>query len=247
MTKMTVALPDTMRRAVCQRCGGHRNCEILRHYQQIEGDDQFRAHTDWYILKCRGCDDVFVQTVATNSEDIDYDYGPNGETLSSFLETVRYWPAHLKRKRPEWLHWGSIDADKGNRLAEALGELYEAYDHDLNMLAGIGLRTCFDTASELLGIDKAKTFEAKLQELEFKNLIDASDKSRLEVLVNAGSASAHRGWKPRQQDLSTFIDVLEHFIEDALLKPQRGERIDAEIAKIHPTIPAKAKKAASTT
>jgi len=109
-------LPETKKRAICERCGGARNCEILRYYQQIEGDEDFQAHTNWYILKCLGCDDVFVQTISTNSEDQEHDSGPNGETVTIDIETVKYWPAHLKRKRPEWLHWGAIDAENGERL-----------------------------------------------------------------------------------------------------------------------------------
>ena len=131
----------TPRKAECSQCGGLRNCDIVGQHDERVGDDDFQWHTAWYLLQCRGCHHVFVQTVSTNSEDYENDYGPDGETLTEYNETVKYWPALSKRKRPEWMSEAGIDADNVAALDEALAELYGALNNDLNMLAAIGIRT----------------------------------------------------------------------------------------------------------
>lgn len=57
----------------------------------------------WYIAQCRGCDYVFVAAVSTNSEDWELVERPDGEQEQVFNETVRYYPALSKRKRPDWM------------------------------------------------------------------------------------------------------------------------------------------------
>ncbi|MEF2547625.1 hypothetical protein VQ045_10695 [Aurantimonas sp. E1-2-R+4] len=108
---------------------------------------------------------MFVETVSSNSEDYEHDYGPSGETLTFHREEKRHWPASASRVRPDWLFSNTIEAEHEGRLGEALAELYRALDNDLHMLASIGIRTCFDIASEALGIDPRHTFKEKLKEL----------------------------------------------------------------------------------
>jgi hypothetical protein len=62
-----------IRKAECPRCGGPRNCEIRGRYEDRYDDDdsEFWGRTTWYILECRGCEHVFVQTASIHSEDID--------------------------------------------------------------------------------------------------------------------------------------------------------------------------------
>lgn len=218
---MITAHTDQEKRAVCQRCGGERNCQILCNHKQIEQHEDVKSCTNWYILRCMGCNNVFLQTISTNFEDIDC-----GCEEESVFETIKYWPTHSKRKRPEWLHSEAINTDKGKELADALDELYEALNHNLNMLAGIGLRTCIDIASDILGIDSGNSFNGKLKELMERKFITNSDASRLEILIKVGSAAAHRGWKPTTQDMNIFIDALEHFIDGAIVRPGQIQQID---------------------
>ena len=199
--------PD-IRKAECSQCGGIRNCDIRGEHTESYGDDQFQAWTTWRILQCRGCEHVFVQTVSTNSEDYDHDYDVDGSTITTLNERLEYWPALSKRKMPDWLEKG-LEVESTGRLSSSLLELYGALDNDLNRLAGIGIRMSFDIASELLGIEPEQPFKDKLDELVSKGLIGMVDKNRLEVLVDAGGASAHRGWHPKTEDLSSMRDILE--------------------------------------
>jgi hypothetical protein len=122
-------------------------------------------------------------------------------------------------------------------LNASLKELYGSLDNSLNMLAAIGIRTAFDIATELLKIDQEQTFARKLDDLVINGHIGAVDRSRLETLIDAGSASAHRGWRPNFGDLDTMMDVLEHFIEHAFVTPERKKELDAKVTEMKGQVP----------
>ncbi len=122
-------------------------------------------------------------------------------------------------------------------LDRALLELYGALDNDLRMLSGIGIRTAYDIASELLGIDSELTIAVKMDALVTNNKISALDRSRLETMVDVGSASAHRGWRPQPSDLATMMNVLEHFVYEAFVAPARKAKINEDADRVKKTVP----------
>ncbi|RUU59446.1 DUF4145 domain-containing protein [Mesorhizobium sp. M2C.T.Ca.TU.002.02.1.1] len=229
---------NEIRKAECGRCGGIRNCDVRGHHTEHGGDDNYDWYKEWYLLQCRGCEHVFVQTVSTNSEDYYHIEGPEGYE-TEHIESLSYWPALSKRKKPEWMSDAGIDAEGVLALDEALIELYGALNNDLHMLAAIGIRTAFDVASELLGIDPELGFKAKLKELVSAGHIGKVDAGRLDDLVDAGSASAHRGWRPKADDLNTMADVLEQFVFDAFVAPARKQRLNVKMAEMKRKVPAR--------
>lgn len=235
-----------VRKAECSQCGGLRNCDIRGEYtvSSEEREHSFQAWKTWYILECRGCEHVFVQTASANSEDWDWngEYDADGAQVMAYNESLRTWPALSRRKRPEWMKAGEIEAENFDRLSYALRELYKALNDDLNMLAALGIRTSFDIAAQLLGIDPEQTFKEKLEELVVKGLIGKVDKERLEILVEAGNASAHRGWHPNTDELKTLMDILEHFIHDAFVAPHRKTQLDINAAKVKTMVPVRTPK-----
>ena len=233
----------TIRKAKCSKCGGMRNCEVRGHYDERYSDEHFQASTEWLILECRGCEHVFVQTVGTNSEDYDFYYKEDGSEAVMPVETVRYWPALSKRTKPEWVTDHGIEAVDEKSLGEAMLELYGALDNDLRMLAAIGIRTAYDIASELLGADPALTFAEKLDHLVSSGRIGITDKERLGTMVDAGSASAHRGWRPEADQLNMIMDVLEHFVHETFVAPARRKKLDEGAAKLKETVPPRQKRA----
>ena len=232
-----------VKKAECSQCGGERNCDIIGNYDDMYSDEHMDACTSWYLMKCRGCDHVFVQTVSGNSEDYDFGYDETGQETMIYHETIKYWPALSKRKKPEWISdYGAIEVPNTGNLDEALAELYSALNNDLYALASIGVRTAFDIAAELLGVDPEETFASKLKNLVKEGHIGKVDKERLEVLVEAGGASAHRGWKPNAKELSLLMDILESFLYHAFVLPHRKTVLEAETKKMKAAIPPRKKK-----
>jgi hypothetical protein len=193
----------TAKKAECAKCGGPRNCNVISRYRQSESDEQFWWNRDWFLLECRGCDHVFVQTVSTDSESYENWYDEVGETQTALVETVSYWPALEKRKRPEWMTDAGITGVPHTELDDMLLEVYTALANDLRVLAAIGIRTTFDVAAELLGIDPDQPFKGKLEQLVTAGHIGKLELARLEALVDAGSASAHRGWREVAREIWT--------------------------------------------
>lgn len=112
--------------------------------------------------------------------------------------------------------------------------VYVALDNDLGVLAAIGVRTAFDRATELLGVDPALPFKQKLDELVNIGKSGAEERKILEVATNAGSAAAHRAWKPTAKELETLMVTIEHFIYRNLLLPKRAQELETKVPPKQP-------------
>lgn len=232
-------------KAFCANCKGERNCEIKGHHLVSESSREIDWWCNWYLLVCCGCDHVFAQSISSDSEsNYAVGYDRNGNTEYEQDEVIRSWPARFKRPRPDWLALldNNIEHEKAADFSACLTQVYEALDHDLNILAAIGIRTTFDVASEILGIDPDQGFEQKLTEMEQKSLITPSQKEEFDVLINAGNASAHRGWNPKFDDLDPLVDALEHFINDKFIIPPARLRASAGVAKLKGKVPERPKR-----
>lgn len=224
----------------CPTCNGPRKCEVKGCFRKTE-DDEFdvTVWSNYYLLVCNGCNCVFFQTEQIDTETIDH-LRSSGEYIDSQSSAIiTTWPAPPKRQAPEWFKndWICTDIFDPTNLSATLREVYLAYDKDLYTLASIGIRTCFDIVSNLLGVDSNLSFENKLTKLVAEKKILQQEKDNLEILVDAGSASAHRGWNPDPQQVSILIDVLENFIVNAIIIPTKTKKVAAIKNKIPPRPP----------
>ena len=166
----------------------------------------------------RRCKTVFFREDYMCSEDI----GPDGPE-----KRVTYYPAPAKRKRPDWFSLLDLEPE----LYRLLNETYNALDVDARVLSATGARTIFDRASELLKIDPALTFKEKLDQLQNRGHISASERGHLDVLTDAGSAAAHRGWQPSTNELNTIMSIVETFIHRKFILESEVKRLKAQIPR----------------
>jgi hypothetical protein len=108
-------------------------------------------------------------------------------------------------------------------------------NNDLRVLAAIGARTAFDRSSELLKVDPALGFNEKLDQLHNMGKVSKSERDTLEILVDAGSAAAHRGWPPKPEELNTMMTIVEAFLHRAFI-------LDDGIRKLKAAVPPKLKR-----
>jgi hypothetical protein len=211
----------------CPKCGPDRNTSVQgtchRGYSENDCDEYGNVLNgiDWTItysiLECAGCNTVFCQREFWSSED---DYA------SSTSDRITYWPSSAGGKLPDW----TLEIDW--TLREILVEAYTALNNEMPILAAIGVRTAIDRATELLGIDPALKFVEKPDALSNSGSLSAKDRATLDIVINAGHAAAHRGWKPNKKQLAVMIAVLESFLhKEFILNP------DPRIAKLSATIP----------
>ncbi len=214
---------------VCPKCFGKRRADIVAEHNAswIEDTQSFWQHKSYRILNCRGCQTVYFQVVQLLSEFEDSD---------SFFDEVEYFP-NVERSPPIWFH---ALQTKDQILYELMRDTYKAIDNDMLVLAAIGVRTSFDRATEHLGIDPAQTFKDKIANLANQKLVGHSEQAILDVLTNAGSAAAHRGWKPSLKDVDLMMTVLESFVFRTCVGA-------SEISDLKNRVPAKPPRKGSTT
>lgn len=192
----------------CPTCGGEKFADVVAAHEEHWSDHYVDGCVRHSILKCRGCEAVYVQRAESCSEDDHHYQDESGDWLVEYPERMTYWPAPTKRALPEWVHAFAIDND----LSRLVEELYTALNGDLRVLAAVGIRTVFDRASELLKIDPGLTFAQKLDALVAQGSVGAEERASLQVLTDAGSAAAHAGWRPTPEQLETLVSTLEAFL-----------------------------------
>jgi hypothetical protein len=220
----------------CPKCGADRHAEIVASHEEHSKYNEGLIWTNetFNILKCRGCGEIYVQRQYQFSEDEEYDCDPRtGEFVTTIEPHITYWPAPARRNRPDWLNQLPDDA-----LRELLYEVYGALDADHRVLAAIGTRTALDRAMTLKGATEVLGFGEKLGELKAAGVISQQEKELLTTLTDAGSAAAHRGWRPEPNMLDTIMDGTEAFLQRALIL---GAAIDA-IKKDVPPRPSRPKR-----
>lgn len=204
----------------CPSCGSGCRAYVRGEHavHSTDPDDGISARDVGMVLECCGCERIYFRRDFWLSE-------------WEGVETS-YWPAPVRRQRPTWLE--KIEASE-RALGMLLDEMYTALDNDLRVLAAIAARTVLDCASQLLGVDPETSFKEKLRGLCADGRIGLDEKETLKILVDAGSAAAHRGWRPTIDEISTMVGVVETFIHRSLVL---GERIE----KLKASVPARPKK-----
>lgn len=222
-------------KAHCSDCGGERNAYVRgeHHVKGSDEDDGSSWSDTVYILECCGCSCIFFRRDFWFSEWATIGEHPiTGEQRLEGGTQTTYWPAPVTRKRPKWLeNIEEADRDLGNILSE----MYSALNSDLRVLAAIGARTAFDRSSEILGINASLPFKSKLNELVTAGKVSNDERDTLSVLVDAGNAAAHRGWRPRAEELNTMMDVVETFLHRSFI-------LGDGIKKLKAAVPARPQK-----
>ena len=217
------------RTAPCPACGGRRKCWVRGFHGKSETFENLSQYTQATILQCCGCDKMFFEQRVTFTDYDDVDYNPETNQVEPVTNVVlKYWPPVTARNRPKWFE---EIYPRDPQLKSLMDELYFALDHGLNVLAGIAVRTSFDRVTEWTGISPSLGFAVKLQKLLDDGRIGPTEKDILGVLVDAGNAAAHRGWKPSFEDLGTMMDVLEQFVHRTLILSHQSQQLKARVPK----------------
>ena len=212
----------------CHSCGSKR-AEVKRHYTNRIDEYESSSITHYSILKCTGCGEIYFKSRASNSDDyIEILNQETGKIELQDVEIVKFWPPACNRRPPSWSkEIYNVDID----LAFLFEEVYTALRSNLRVLAATGMRTVFDRASELLHIDTNLAFNDKLKALKDNDYITENDRKALHSLIDAGSAAAHRGWRPEPKSLNQMMDILETFLNRAFFQKEIGTELEKEIPK----------------
>jgi Domain of unknown function (DUF4145) len=178
-------LAPVILRSLCNVCSGETDHEVLHQETSSQEGEEGRLETKHYTLRCRGCHDASMRT-----EDRYFEFSPFGDDATL---TVSFQPPRLWRRPPDWL---SALEDLDPDLNSLLKEVYSAANDDQAKLLSMGIRASLDhLMNKVLGGDLG-SFEQKLSEMVKQDHLTKSQKQSLEVVIDAGSASSHRGYRP---------------------------------------------------
>jgi hypothetical protein len=212
----------------CPNCGPERFADVKAQYRTSFNDDEVGiwGHTDYRILSCRGCGAVYMQTSEIFSENVDHRMNSDGEWEQYISPDVRHFPAPSRRAKPRW-HYDIDLLDSS--LGSLFSDIYRCLDAELSVPAAVATRTAFDRATELLGIDPSESFSAKLDSLLSNGKISKDEKGILAVLIDAGSAAAHRGWRPKAEELDTLVSLVESFFHRTFVLGDAAHKLKAVV------------------
>ncbi|MEZ7195377.1 DUF4145 domain-containing protein [Pseudodesulfovibrio karagichevae] len=217
--------PDVIK-CHCENCGGDRN-SIIRGKFKVTGSDDVISWQDTYsIVQCQGCEGVSFRHELWFSEWDDYDYDPvTGETIMIPGIKVTTWPPPSSHDAPEWLYSLSDDV-----LRSIFEEVYSSLNSGNLILAMIGTRTLLDwTMAHAVG-DVSGGFEGKVKAMIKAGKLGADEKDTVLTLTDVGSASAHRGFKPKMETVETVLSAIEAMVYREYILPAAA----AEVKKVTP-------------
>jgi hypothetical protein len=210
----------TLIKGSCPVCGPNRNADVIQAHKEIhvEAVEGTFSDFDFRILKCRGCGEVYFQKISAFSDDM---IPSNHDVAKDRVYRAEFWP-NVTRHRPGWMPNIALIDDK---LYELLEETYRALNSGLKVITAIGLRTAIDRTTEVLKIDPGRTFEEKLNDLEKAGKISNEERKAVGVLIDAGSAAAHRGWRPSDGDLNTMLSITENFLHRTFILDSESKEL----------------------
>jgi hypothetical protein len=132
------------------------------------------------------------------------------------VERTEYYPALTFRFKPLWF------TDLPESYQETLNEVYIALDNSLYRLASAGTRTAIDCLI-IDQIGDVGTFKDKVEGLVNKGVIDNDEKDILLALIDAGSASMHRSFKPDRDLVEHMMDILDKILFKICIEPKEKE------------------------
>lgn len=206
-------------RSPCNLCGQETDHDaISKKANSQEGPNGEALDTFTYVLRCRGCQDFSVRT-----EQWYFDGVPVEDNKATRIR-LEFHPPRLWRKPPVWLcDLKDIDDD----LFSLLKEVYSAANDEQLRLLSMGTRTALDHAMTVILQGDFGSFEEKLSEMVSQGHLTNSQRESLEIVIDAGSASSHRGFRPPQQLIQAMLMTVEgivqnHYITGPMLKTARA-------------------------
>lgn len=212
-------------RAHCNKCLRETNHDLHAKKEVRWVDEDTQGSESYEIVICRGCDTVRFRQVSTGTEIYDEE--------GNFVEDVSYFPSAVSRQKPEWLgNWSRFRSEQ-SEIASLLNEVYAVLHEDLRVLASIGIRTILDMfMTEKVG--DVGTFQAKVSALEKARFITPEHGKFLVQTIDAGSASAHRGFRPTAENLKLLLDITENLISSIYVFPHAVNAMSKNVPRRKP-------------
>lgn len=204
----------------CNQCGHVTNQGIMATHSD-KGEETINEyfsvswHDVWRIIKCLGCDYISTRVDKWFSEENE-------------INTI-YYPPVLSRKMPWWLEEKRYMI-RDAALSDLFSELYIAHQNNAYFLSSMACRSIIDRIMHLSLGDEFGTFNDRLKKFSSNGYISDNETSLLKTVIEAGNASTHRGWSPKEsQQLDTLIGIIENLTERIFVLEEMGKALKMQI------------------
>lgn len=186
----------------CNTCGQRtKHRRVARHLRSEHDpeDEGIWLAADYELFTCLGCEEATLRQEVRCSED------------DPTIPTITYFPPRVARQPPSWL-WRIKDEN----VTALLKEVYAALQADSRRLAMMGCRAVLDRIM-VKAVGDLGNFKDTLDEMVAQKLLSTPDRDVLAAAIDAGSASAHRGYLPTPEVLDHVVSIVEHAVQATLL------------------------------
>ena len=213
-------------KSYCYNCNKETNYEKIFKTEELvqtsllkrnnDGDDKqclytIELHTI-IICKCLGCGHLHIEHIFKNldkKERIYTDPAQEEFKLKKFVEDlpIEYFKQFI--------------------------QINKALNNKMYWLACMGIRTMLDTYMTSI-VGDIGGFKKKIKEVKEKGYITEKQKELIETVIDAGNASAHRGYEPTKEVMEQIIQIIYNIFENTIL--------DRNINKINKEVPKRNKE-----
>ncbi len=202
----------------CQRSTWH---DILHNTKKQTSYDCTETDISEYsFAQCRGCKDarIHIKTSTLFNGTKAYD----SETL---------YPPKTLRSKPKWFRELS---ETTFRLDKLLSEIYISLQNRCTRLAVMGIRALL----EHIMIEKCgdkHSFEKNIKAFEDEGFVSPIQKTALCLALEAGHATMHRSFEPKNEHVLAALDITENIIESIYILSNAGETALTDVPPRSPT------------
>lgn len=217
---MAQAKKDLKKKLHCNGCQQKTNHLIkAEHKVSSDKEDYFSWCNEYYIMQCMGCDSISFLDQYGDEEMQDYTH--EGEVVFYTLDTV--YPPRIARQIPSWFN----ELKEEKTLLNILTEVYTALQNNLSVLATQGTRTALDIVMTKK-IGNTGGFAKRVDAFIAAGYLQKDLRQTLLDVLDAGSAAAHRGYQPDEQEISEIFDLVEGIIHAVYIMPKKAEKVKAK-------------------
>jgi len=190
----------------CNKCVRDTSHSLLHtEAKRIDHPDSYTEDRT-LVVRCKGCGDISVR-----KEHWDFDYDSEACGTVGSCRDVDFDPPRIWWRPPDWLEIHLFSA--APELTELLQEIYSAANDRQSRLLAMGVRTALDRLmTEIVG--DIGEFGSKLTKMVDDEHLTVKQREMLETVIDAGSAAAHRSFKPSKELLQEMIVTMETLVRD---------------------------------
>lgn len=211
-TKARIILTD------CVSCKRETNQLVLSSKKTSNGNEKVETEenfTEYMILECGGCKTISF-LIRETTEHV------------SFGETYCY-DRNYPKKIDSYEEYKFLRDEDHEQLPVKIYELYNevrvAFENEVSVLAGLGLRTIIEAICLQQKISGNSLFN-KIKTLETKSLISPNERELLDKLRVIGNMSAHEIKAFPMDKLGYALDIVNHVLQSVYILPKINKKLN---------------------